>query len=247
MYILLGYLGITVQLALTIDIIYLFTIPTILIYRALASLYKYLLIVIGFFFEVLSRDFERWVSCPFPQIKKAPNCAKTFSLALLIIFVKVLLFVAFYYVWLAVIMIGLTLFLVKFHLWKNFLQNILTFFRELGLIVYIVKNYEQNLTGYQKINLIRKSVKKNCISLISLETIRDILSGNNLIVFPSSSKNPSNNFIPVEMYKILINISDWFLQKIYINCISQVFLPIYAVLKKYDYPFYARTFSLIFL
>lgn len=115
-YILLGYMGITVQLALTIDIIYLFTIPTILIYRALASLYKYLLIVIGFLFEVLSRDFERWVSCPFPQIKKAPNCAKTFSLALLIIFVKVLLFVAFYYVWLAVIMIGLTLFLVKFHL-----------------------------------------------------------------------------------------------------------------------------------
>jgi hypothetical protein len=43
LYLLFGYLGISSQLALTLDLLFLANLPTILIYRLLARLYQLLL------------------------------------------------------------------------------------------------------------------------------------------------------------------------------------------------------------
>jgi hypothetical protein len=51
-----GYLGLSVQLNVTIDLIYLCNIPTILIYKLLAYIYNRTIRVIKFLYKLLTTD-----------------------------------------------------------------------------------------------------------------------------------------------------------------------------------------------
>jgi hypothetical protein len=51
-----GYLGLSVQLNATLDLIFLFNIPTILIYRLLAYIYSRTIKIINFLYKIVTTD-----------------------------------------------------------------------------------------------------------------------------------------------------------------------------------------------
>ena len=115
-YIFLGYLGLSAQLAFTLDMIYIFTIPTILIYKLLALAYKLILKYIIFAYEILTRDRDKWITCQYKWLLNWSKSVKAFALAVFVILAEALLFVSFYYLWLAIVIIILTTLLVKLNL-----------------------------------------------------------------------------------------------------------------------------------
>lgn len=115
-YIYLGYLGLSAQLAFTLDMIYIFTIPTILIYKLLALAYKLILKSIIFSYQILTRDPEKWITCEYKWLLNSTKCVKVLALGVFVILVEALVFVSFYYLWLAIVILILTTLLVQFNL-----------------------------------------------------------------------------------------------------------------------------------
>ena len=57
-----NYLGITAQLALAMDFIFIFNLPTILLYKLLAKVYVLLLQYVEFLWQVMTRNKETWLT-----------------------------------------------------------------------------------------------------------------------------------------------------------------------------------------
>jgi hypothetical protein len=55
-YLLFGYLGLSSQIILTVDLIYLFNLPTIVIYKLLAKIYQFLIKYFKIVVEILTID-----------------------------------------------------------------------------------------------------------------------------------------------------------------------------------------------
>lgn len=62
-YLYLSYIGISAQLAFTIDLFYLYNLPTIYIYKILTKIYGELLKILTFLVKVYQYDQRNWLSC----------------------------------------------------------------------------------------------------------------------------------------------------------------------------------------
>lgn len=112
-YLLLGYLGLTAQLSFTLDLLWLYNLPAILIYKLLALSYSRLLSAISLCLKVLSYDHTRWFTCEYPWILRYRNIAKSIGYGLTALLLQVLLIVGFYYVWLVFVITVLFVFMVS--------------------------------------------------------------------------------------------------------------------------------------
>lgn len=115
-YLILSYLGITAQLSLTLDLIYLYNLPTIYMYKILALSYSKLLTGLNFCLQVFEYDQSRWLTCRYKFLIKTERINKVISIGLILALGQVLVIVAFYYLWLAVVIIFLLLLIVSFNL-----------------------------------------------------------------------------------------------------------------------------------
>ena len=111
-YLMLGYLGITTQLALTLDLIYIYNLPAIYMYKILAFSYSKLLKSIQFCLQIISYDQERWLTCPYQFLTYRPATNKIIATVLLIILGQILIIVVFYYLWLSLVILMLVLSMV---------------------------------------------------------------------------------------------------------------------------------------
>lgn len=111
-YLLLGYLGITTQLALTLDLIYIYNLPAIYMYKILAFSYSKLLSSIKFCLQITEYDHERWLTCPYSFLKYRPRSNKILAIAIIIVLAQILVIVIFYYLWLTLVILMLVMSMV---------------------------------------------------------------------------------------------------------------------------------------
>ena len=111
-YLAFGYLGISSQLSLTLDLMYMYNLPAIYIYKLLAYLYSKLLSFIKICIEIIEYDESRWLTCPYSFLCFTKNINKLLALGSIIIMGQVLLIAGFYYLWLTIVILMLILAMV---------------------------------------------------------------------------------------------------------------------------------------
>jgi hypothetical protein len=62
-YLMIGYLGVSAQLSLTLDLIYIYNIPAIYIYKILAKVYSTLIKAIKYLLKIIQYDHNKWITC----------------------------------------------------------------------------------------------------------------------------------------------------------------------------------------
>lgn len=100
-------MGLTAQLSLTLDLIYIYNLPAIYIYKILALSYSKLLNAIKFCKEVIDYDHTKWLTCQYPILLKTHNINKLIGYGAILVLIQILLIVGFYYIWLALVIIVL--------------------------------------------------------------------------------------------------------------------------------------------
>lgn len=112
-FVLLGFFGITTQLAFILDLVHVLTLPTKIIYTALRWIYSHLVHKIGKLYQFITLDPTKWITCPYPR-KYMTVYYRSTALMLLIILVQLTALTVFYYAWLCTIMVGLVMIQVKY-------------------------------------------------------------------------------------------------------------------------------------
>jgi hypothetical protein len=110
-----GLFGVTTQLAFVMDLVSVLTLPTKMIYTFLRWLYSKSLEIIGKLYKFIGTDEEKWITCPYPEKWLTPNY-RTAGLMLLIVLGQVTVFVAFYYIWLCLVIVALSVIQVSLSL-----------------------------------------------------------------------------------------------------------------------------------
>lgn len=111
LYLIFGYIGLSAQVTLTVDLIYLCNLPTIALYKLLAKAYQLLLKYLWVLVELLSKSEERWLSCPYPSWMLQDGC-KVVYICCLPILTFLMVVVAFYYIWLTFVIVALKIVIV---------------------------------------------------------------------------------------------------------------------------------------
>jgi hypothetical protein len=111
LYIIYGYVGLSAQITLTVDCIYLFNMPTILIYKILAIIYQFLLRIVKVMNNLLSINEAYWLTCPYPSFLLRDGM-KIIYIAMVPVLAYLLIIIVFYYLWLAVVIVCLKIFIV---------------------------------------------------------------------------------------------------------------------------------------
>ena len=122
-YLIFGYLGISAQLILTIDLIYICNLPTIFLYKFLARAYKFLVRYFWLLIELLSKTEAQWLSCPYPSWL-LKDSLKVVYISCLPICGFLMMIIGFYYIWLAFVIITLKIgmvFLSYSEYWSQYL------------------------------------------------------------------------------------------------------------------------------
>lgn len=188
----LGYVGLTSQLALTLDLIYIYNLPAIYMYKILAFSYSKIIIVIQFCLQVIQYNHKRWLTCPYPFLSYAsPSVNKFVATGAVIILGQVLVIVAFYYMWLTLVILMLVLAM-------NFVRNLIEVIRKISDVLLLVKGYRLEIlyndmenslnensnikiqTFTDKIRQVRE-IEVNWIPLIKLQDIRDVFIGKDIV------------------------------------------------------------------
>ena len=112
LYIVFSYIGLSAQVTLTVDLIYLFNLPTILIYKAVARAYTLLGKTLKTLWQLFTRREETWLTCPYPSYLLSDKFKIIFGGLILLLF-YLLSILAFYYLWLAVVIVALRLIMVR--------------------------------------------------------------------------------------------------------------------------------------
>jgi hypothetical protein len=112
LYLVFGYCGLSAQVTLTVDLIYLCNLPTIALYKLLAKTYQFLLKYFLILVELLTKSEARWLSCPYPSWMLRDSC-KILYIACLPIFSFLMVVTAFYYIWLTFVIVALKIIMVN--------------------------------------------------------------------------------------------------------------------------------------
>lgn len=107
MYLGLGYIGVSSQLSLTLDLMYIYNLPAIYAYKLLAFVYSCLIEMIKFCLRVYQNDLDRWLTCPYLFLKKTKPINKFVAFGFVIVLSQILLIVGFYYLWLTLVILML--------------------------------------------------------------------------------------------------------------------------------------------
>jgi hypothetical protein len=110
-YIIYGYVGLSSQITLTVDLIYLFNMPTILIYKILARTYQFLLKITHIIKDILTINKEYWLTCPYPCLLLNDGIKLVYIATVPIIFYLIIVTV-FYYFWLTIVIVVLKMLIV---------------------------------------------------------------------------------------------------------------------------------------
>lgn len=144
-YLYLSYIGLSAQLAFTIDLFYLYNLPTIYMYKLLTSAYSYLLAILTFLLKVYQYDQQNWLSCQYPilKFKGTENVNKLVAICGMVVLGQVLVIVAFYYIWLAFVIVFLVCFI-------NFVRNLAMTVEYFVEILLVVKAYQHHRQSKQQ-------------------------------------------------------------------------------------------------
>lgn len=104
----MGFFGLSFQIAFVIDLINFLTMPTKIIYRFLRIIYKNCIEIIGKLYEFISKDKKKWITCPYP-LKFINSNYRTSTFGILFIVFNITIFTSFYYIWLAIVIVFLTI------------------------------------------------------------------------------------------------------------------------------------------
>lgn len=104
----LGFFGLSFQLAFVIDVINVLTLPTKLIYKFLRVIYRNCIKAISKLYEFINTNEKNWITCPYP-LEHINSNIRTSTFGLLLILFNLTIFTSFYYIWLAFIILFLTL------------------------------------------------------------------------------------------------------------------------------------------
>lgn len=111
LYIIFGYVGLSSQITLTVDLIYVFNMPTIFIYKILAHLYQFLLKIVKIMTNLLTINKQYWLSCPYHPFLLSDGM-KIIYIAIIPLLAYLIIVIMFYYLWLAVVIACLKIFMV---------------------------------------------------------------------------------------------------------------------------------------
>lgn len=117
-FIVLGFFGLSFQIAFIIDLINILTLPTKIIFGFLRVVYKNCIELIGKLYEFISQDKKKWITCPYP-LKLINSNFRTSTFGILLIIFNITIFTSFYYLWLGIIIVFLTVLEVFLCLSKN--------------------------------------------------------------------------------------------------------------------------------
>ena len=111
LYLLFGYFGLSSQIVLTVDLIYFFNLPTIIVYKLLAKLYQLLMKGFKVIMDILTIEREFWITCPYNELLLSDSF-KIVCIAVLPILGFLIVVVVFYYLWLTLVITALRIILV---------------------------------------------------------------------------------------------------------------------------------------
>lgn len=104
----LGFFGLSFQVAFIIDLVNVLTLPTKIIYGFLRVVYRNCIETIGELFEYVNTNEKKWITCKYPLKFLSPNFrASTFGIIIILFHLTV--FTSFYYIWLALVIVLFTI------------------------------------------------------------------------------------------------------------------------------------------
>lgn len=213
-YILLGYVGLTSQLALTLDLIYLYNLPTIYMYKLLTYSYSRLLNTLTLSLQVLTHSPEKWLTCPYPILARLPpQTNKLIALGTAIVLGQILVVVGFYYLWLACVILGVVLVM-------NAVRNGVEGVKMCGELLMVLKGFgtataDQDGEGFMMRNYSFRdkarqvmAIKVSWVPLIRLQDIRDVFLGKDIIrLAPAPHWHTGLHFSIEQTYKSFLRLA----------------------------------------
>lgn len=137
-FIVLGFLGFSFQIAFVIDLINIFTLPTKVIYGVLRIVYKNCIEGIGKVYEFMNTNEKKWITCPYPLKLISPNF-RTSTFGILIILIQITVFTSFYYIWLAFVIVMLNILQVAHNFYLDFSPKYLYLMDQPAKINFFIK------------------------------------------------------------------------------------------------------------